>query len=111
MAAHGGGHMMGGAGLAPLVAELPRAAGEAHAHVGIAKHEDGAFLVDALGHHKLEVAVLILGDAQEGDGLVGGRIELGQVAAAGLAMEHGHDLHGRLAGLADVFRKAGRCRR
>ena len=48
-AAGGGGHVMGGAGLAPAVAEVPGAAGKAGAHVGVAEGEDGAWLVDALG--------------------------------------------------------------
>ena len=87
--------MMGGASLAPAVAELPCAAGKAGAHIGVAKGEDGAGFVHALGHHELEVTVLILRDAQIGHGAKVG-VELGQVAAAGLAMEHGHDLHGGL---------------
>ena len=65
--------------------------------VGVAEGEDGAFLVHALSHNELEVAVLVLGDAQIGHGAQMG-VELGQVAAASLAVEHRHDLHGRLLG-------------
>lgn len=95
MAAGGSSHVMGGACLAPAVAELPCPAGKAGAHVGVTKGEDGARLVDALGHHELEVTVLVLRDAQIGHGAKV-RIELGQIAAAGLAVEHRHDLHGGL---------------
>ena len=66
VAAGCGSHMVGGAGLAPAVAELAGTAAEAGAHIRIAEGEDGAGLVDALGHHKLEVAVLILRDGQIG---------------------------------------------
>ena len=93
--------MVGGAGLAPLVAELARAAGKAGAHVGVAEGEDGAGLVDALGDDELEVPVPILGDAQVGHGAFGG-VELGQIAAAGLAVEDGYNFHGGLLGLGDV---------
>ena len=101
MAARGGGHVVGGACLAPAVAELACAAAEPGAHVGIAKGEDGARLVDALGHDKLEVTVLVLRDAEVGH-IAHRRVELGQIAAAGLAVEHRHDLHGRLFSLRDV---------
>ena len=93
--------MVGGAGLAPPVAEFPRAAGEAGAHIGVAEGEDGAFLVHALGHDELEVTVTILGDAEIGDGASSG-VELREVAAAGLAVEDGDDLHRGLLGLGDV---------
>ena len=93
--------MMGGTGLAPAVAEVAGPAGKAGAHVGIAEGEDGSGLVDALGRDELEVSVPILGDAEIGDRALGG-IELGQVAAAGLAVEDRDDLHGRLLCFRDV---------
>ena len=99
--ADGGGHVVGGAGLAPAVDELAGTAAEAGAHVRVTEGEDRAGLVDALGHDKLEVAVLVLRDGQIGH-IAHRRVELGQVAAAGLAVEHGHNLHGRLSGRGDV---------
>ena len=66
MATGGCCHVVGGAGFAPAVAELTRTAAEAGTHVGIAKGKDGAGFIDALGNHKLEVAVLILRDGQIG---------------------------------------------
>ena len=95
MAAGGCCHVVGGAGFAPAVAELTRTAAEAGTHVGIAKGKDGAGFIDALGNHKLEVAVLVLGNAQIGHRAKVG-VELGQVAAAGLAVEHRNDLQGGL---------------
>ena len=103
----GGSHVVSGACFAPAVAELTCAAREAGTHIGITKREDGAFLVDALGDHELEVAVLILGDGQVGD-LSHGGIELGEVSTTGLAVEHGHDLHGGL--LLDRDRSIARAR-
>ena len=88
-------HVVGGASLAPAVAELPCAAGKAGAHIGVAKGEDGAGFVDTLGHHELEVTVLVLRNAQIGHRAKMG-VELGQVAAAGLAVEHRNDLQGGL---------------
>ena len=96
------GHVVGGASFAPLVAELSGRAAKSHAHVGVTEHKDWAFFVDTFGYHKFEVAVPVLGDAQESDGLVRRRIELGQIPAASLAMEHGYNLHGGFASLRDV---------
>ena len=62
--AHGCRHVMRGASFAPAVTEIPGPAGEAHAHVGIAEGEDGAFLVDALRCDELEMPVPVLRDAQ-----------------------------------------------
>ena len=61
----------------------------------------GAGFIDALGNHKLEVAVLVLRDGQIGH-IANRWIELGQIAATSLAVEHGHDLHGRLFCLGDI---------
>ena len=44
------GHVVGRAGLGPAIDELPRAAGEASAHIGVADGQDLAGLVDTLGH-------------------------------------------------------------
>ena len=74
---------------------------KAGAHIGIAEGEDGAFLVDSFRHHELEVTILVLGDAQIGH-IAHRGIELGQIAAAGLAVEYGHDLHSRLLRLRNV---------
>ena len=93
-----GSHVVGGSGLAPLVDELAAAQREPGAHVRIAEGEDLALLVHALGGDELEDTVLVLRDGEIGDGAYGG-IELGEIAAAGLAVEHGHNLHGRLLGL------------
>lgn len=98
MMSYGGSHVVGGTGLAPAVAELTCADGEACAHVGVAEGEDGTVFVDALCHDKLKHAVLILRDAEIGDRACG-RVELGEVTTAALAMEHGHNLHGGLLGL------------
>ena len=98
---HGSGHVVGRAGLAPLVDELAAGQRELGAHVGVAEGEDFAFLVDALSHDELEDAVLVLRDCQIGHGTHGG-IELRQITAASLAVEHGHNLHRGLVGLRDV---------
>ena len=101
MMTHSGGHVVGWAGFTPAVAEFAAGDRELGAHVGVAEHEDGAFLVDAFSYDELEDAVLVLGDGEVGDGAYR-RIELGEVAATGLAVEDGHDLHRRLVCLRDV---------
>ena len=89
---------MGRTCLAPLVDEFAAAQRELGTHVGITEGEDLTLLVDALCCHELEYAVLVLGDGQIGDGTCG-RIELCQIAAACLAVEHRHNLHRRFPGL------------
>ena len=101
MVTHSGSHVVGWACFAPAVAELAAGDRELGAHVGVAEHEDGAFLVDAFSYEELEYAVLVLGDGEVGDGAYR-RIELGEVAAAGLAVEDGHDLHRGLVSLRDI---------
>ena len=101
LAAQAGGHVVSRARLVPAIHELTGADRELHTHVGVTEGKDRAVDVLALGNHKLEVAVAVLRDAQEGDGAVAG-IELGEVAAAGLAVEHGDDLERRLLGGRDV---------
>ena len=88
-------HVVGRACLAPAVAELSGANREACAHVGVSECEDRSLFVDAFRHDELEVAVSVLGDAEISD-LACRRIELCQVAAAGLSVEDIHDLHGGL---------------
>ena len=91
-------HVMGRTCLAPLVDEFTAAQRELGTHVGITEGEDLTLLVDALCYHELEYAVLVLGDGE-----IGHRtrrwIELRQVTATSLTMEHGHNLHRRFPGL------------
>ncbi|MEE0703808.1 MAG: hypothetical protein UCL14_04900 [Collinsella sp.] len=70
---------------ASAISDLPGTIRELHAHVGVAKGEDRAIHVLALGDHELEVAVTILRDAEEGDGAAA-RIELGQVGLERLGL-------------------------
>ena len=86
--------MVGGAAFAPAGHKLSGAAGEAGPHVGVAEGKDLALFVDALRRYEFEVSIAILGNGQVGDG-AGVGIELGQLSAAGLAVEHFYDLHGR----------------
>ena len=83
-------HVVGGACLGPAVDEFPCAAGKACTHVGVAEAKDLAFLVHALRCDEFEVAVAVLGDGQIGH-RAGVGIELGQVAAASLAVEYGYE--------------------
>ena len=92
MASDSGSHMVGRSCLAPAIAEFTGTAGEACTHIRIAEREDRTVLVYTLGDNKLEVTVLILRDCEIGD-VSHGRIELRQVSAARLAVEHGNDLH------------------
>ena len=101
MMTHSSSHVVGRTCLAPLIHELTARQRELGAHVGIAKGEDFAFLVDALSHHKLEHTVLVLRDSQIGD-RTRGRIELGEVTTTSLSMEHRYNLHRWLLGLRDV---------
>ena len=66
MMTNGSSHMVRRTGLAPLVDELTARQRELGTHVSISKHEDGTFLIDTLGSHKLEDAVLVLRDSQIG---------------------------------------------
>ena len=91
----GRGEVVGRAALAPAGDKLARAAGEACAHVRVAERQDFARLVDALGHDKLEVSFAVLRDGKVSNGTEV-RVELRQVAAAGLAVEHLDNLHRRL---------------
>ena len=100
MATERRGHVMRGAGLVPAVHELARANRELHAHVRVTKRENGPVDVLTLGHHKLEVTVAVLRDAQERH-RTQARIELGEVAAAGLAVEHRDHLERGLLGRGD----------
>ena len=93
--------MVGRTCLAPLVDKLAATQRELGTHIGVAECEDRTFLVDTLGSNELEDAVLILRNSQIGN-RTRGRIELGEVTAAGLAMEYRHYLHSRLLGLRDV---------
>ena len=72
---------------APAVYKLSCAAGETRSHVCIAEREDFAFLIYALGNDELEVPVAVLCDCKICNGACV-RIELRQVAAAGLAVEY-----------------------
>ncbi|WP_199588852.1 hypothetical protein [Collinsella sp. AF08-23] len=67
---------------ASAISDLPGTIRELHAHVGVAKGEDRAIHVLALGGHELEVAVTILRDTEERVGAAA-RIELGQIGAEG----------------------------
>ena len=87
--------MVGGPGLAPPVAERPGPAGEPGAYIGVSKPEDRPGLVYALRGHKLEMAVPVLGDSKVCHRPQMG-IELGEIPAAGLTVEHVHDLHSGL---------------
>ena len=95
MIAYGRRHVVGGACLAPAVAEFTCADGETGAHVGVAEIEDGAFLIFTLRDYEAEMAISVLRDAQVGHG-TRGRIKLCQIAAAGLSVEDRDNLHGRL---------------
>ena len=101
MVTHGSCHVVRRTCLAPLVDEFTAWQRELGAHVGIAEGKDLAFLVDAFGCDKLKDAILVLRNGQIGH-RTRRRIELRQVAATGLAVEHGHNLHRRLLGLRDV---------
>ena len=101
MMTHSSSHVVGRTSLAPLVHELTTTQRELGAHVGIAKGEDLAFLVDTLSHHKLEHAILVLGDSQLSD-RTRRRIELGEITTTSLSVEHWHNLHRWLPGLRDV---------
>ena len=94
MSACGSGKVVGRAAFAPAGHELSRAACKACPHICISEGEDRAFLIDAFRHDELEVSVAVLCDRQVSHRTCV-RIELGQVAAACLSMEHFHDLHGR----------------
>ena len=100
--------VVGRTALAPAVYEFSCAAGEAGSHVGIAEGKDRSFLVDAFCYDELEVSVTVLRNSKVGN-RTGIRIELGQVSAAGLAVEDFHDLHGRfLAGISASLIRCGR---
>ena len=86
--------VMGRSALAPAVYELSRTAGEACPHVCISEGKDRSFLVDTFSHDELEVSVSVLRDRKIGNRTCV-RIELSQISAACLSMEHLHDLHGR----------------
>ena len=85
-------HVVGRACFTPAVAELACSAGETGAHVGIAEGKDRSVFIDAFRDDKLEVSVPVLRDAEVGNRSEM-RIELGQITAARLAVEHRHDLH------------------
>ena len=87
--------MMSRACFTPPVAEFTCAASETRTHIGIPKDEDGAGFIHALSHNKLKMTILVLCNAQVGH-RTEVRIELGQVSAASLAVEHRDDLHGGL---------------
>ena len=101
MTTYSSSHVMRRTGLAPLVHKFAARQRELRAHIGIAKHEDRSFLVDTLCHHELEHTVLVLRDSQISY-VARGRIELSEIAATGLAVEHGHNLHRRLVSLRDI---------
>ena len=87
--------VVGRAAFAPAVHKFSRSAGKTRSHVGIAKGKNLAFLVYALRYDKLEVSVSVLSNCKIGDGACV-RIELCQIAAARLSVEHFYNLHGRL---------------
>ena len=101
--------VVGRAALAPAVYEFSCAAGETGSHVGIAEGKDRSFLVHAFSRDELEVSVSVLRDRKVGN-RTGVRIELGQVSAAGLAVEDFHDLHGRFL-IRKYLRRRIRCGR
>ena len=92
-----GRHVVCGARLAPSVAELSCSACEACSHVGISERKDRSFFIDAFCDYELKVTVPVLRDAELCHRACF-RIELRQISAACLAMEHVYDFHGRLLG-------------
>ena len=101
MMTYGSSHVVGRTGLAPLVDELATAQRELGAHVGIAEGKDLTILIHTLSNHELEYTVLVLCNSQIGY-RTRRRIELGEVSTTCLAVEHRHNLHGRLLSLRDI---------
>ena len=94
MMTHGSSHVMRRTCLAPTVTELTGSYRETGTHVGVTKGEDRSVLIHTLCHNKLKHTVLVLRDTEIGHRACG-RIELRQIAASCLSMEHGHNLHDR----------------
>ena len=84
-------HMMRRACFAPAVYKLSCAAGKTGSHIGVSEGQDLALLVNAFCYDKLEVTVTVLRNRKIRY-RAGIRIELRQIAAAGLAVEYLNNL-------------------